>query len=34
MGRVAGPGQYANWIAPPLSGINKQSLDIEYVRFN
>jgi benzoyl-CoA 2,3-epoxidase subunit B len=34
MGRVAGQGQYANWIAPPLSGINKQPLDIEYVRFN
>jgi benzoyl-CoA 2,3-epoxidase subunit B len=34
MGRVAAPGQYANWIAPPLSGINKQPLDIEYVRFN
>ena len=34
MGRVSAPGQYANWIAPPLSGINKQPLDIEYVRFN
>jgi benzoyl-CoA 2,3-dioxygenase component B len=34
MGRVAEPGQYANWISPPLSGINKQPLDIEYVRFN
>jgi benzoyl-CoA 2,3-epoxidase subunit B len=34
MGRVAEPGQYANWISPPLSAINKQPLDIEYVRFN
>jgi benzoyl-CoA 2,3-epoxidase subunit B len=34
MGRVVEPGQYANWISPPLSGINKQPLDISYVRFN
>ena|SRR3984885_1235160 len=34
MGGVIGTGQYANWIAAPLSGINKQPLDIEYVRFN
>jgi benzoyl-CoA 2,3-dioxygenase component B len=34
MGRVVEPGKYANWISPPLSGINKQPLDIEYVRFN
>jgi benzoyl-CoA 2,3-dioxygenase component B len=34
MGRVAGPGQYANWIAPPPVGINKQPVDFEYVRFN
>jgi benzoyl-CoA 2,3-dioxygenase component B len=34
MGRVAAPGKYANWIAPPLSGINKQPLDIDYIRFN
>jgi benzoyl-CoA 2,3-dioxygenase component B len=34
MGRVVEPGKYANWIGPPLSGINKQPLDIEYVRFN
>jgi benzoyl-CoA 2,3-epoxidase subunit B len=34
MGRVVEPGKYANWIAPPLSGINKQPLDIQYVRFN
>jgi len=34
MGRVAAPGQYANWIAPPALGINKQPLEFEYVRFN
>ena len=34
MGRVTDQGQYANWISAPLSGINKQPLDIEYVRFN
>lgn len=34
MGRVSEPGKYANWISAPLSGINKQPLDIEYVRFN
>jgi benzoyl-CoA 2,3-epoxidase subunit B len=34
MGRVVEPGKYANWISPPLSGINKQPLDIEYVRFS
>ncbi|MGQ0502965.1 MAG: benzoyl-CoA 2,3-epoxidase subunit BoxB [Panacagrimonas sp.] len=34
MGRITGAGQYANWIAAPLSGINKQPLDIPYVRFN
>ncbi|MBP1604687.1 MAG: Benzoyl-CoA oxygenase component [Acidobacteria bacterium] len=25
-------GQYANWIAPPSKGINRQPLDFEYVR--
>ena len=34
MGRVATSGQYANWIAPPVVGINRQPLDFEYVRFN
>ena len=34
MGRVTGPGQYANWIAPPDRGINNQATDFEYVRFN
>ena len=30
---VYGPGQYANWIAPPRKGINGQAEDFEYVRF-
>jgi benzoyl-CoA 2,3-dioxygenase component B len=34
MGRVAEPGRYANWIAPPPRGINGQPADFEYVRFN
>ena len=34
MGRVVEPAKFANWIAPPLVGINKQSGDFEYVRFN
>ncbi len=34
MGRVAEIGQYANWIAPPPVGINKQSGNFQYVRFN
>ena len=34
MGRVVEPGKYANWIAPPVVGINKQPVDFEYVRFN
>ncbi|MEO7150729.1 MAG: benzoyl-CoA 2,3-epoxidase subunit BoxB, partial [Burkholderiaceae bacterium] len=34
MGRVVEPGKFANWIAPPLMGINRQSVDFEYVRFN
>jgi benzoyl-CoA 2,3-dioxygenase component B len=33
-GRVAEPGKFANWIAPPLRGINSQPLNFEYVRFN
>jgi benzoyl-CoA 2,3-dioxygenase component B len=33
MGRVSAPGQFANWIAPPAMGINKQPIDFEYVRF-
>ena len=33
MGRVVDPGKFANWIAPPPMGINKQPIDFEYVRF-
>ena len=34
MGRVVDPGKFANWIAPPVMGINRQPVDFEYVRFN
>lgn len=34
MGRVVEPGKFANWIAPPSSGINGQPLECQYVRFN
>jgi benzoyl-CoA 2,3-dioxygenase component B len=34
MGRVAEPGKFANWIAPPSRGINNQAVDFAYVRFN
>ncbi|MGB1012186.1 MAG: benzoyl-CoA 2,3-epoxidase subunit BoxB [Thiolinea sp.] len=34
MGRVVEPGKFANWIAPPVIGINRQPIDFEYVRFN
>jgi benzoyl-CoA 2,3-dioxygenase component B len=34
MGRVVEPGKYANWIAPPAMGVNRQSADFEYIRFN
>jgi len=33
MGRVVEPGKFANWIAPPAMGINKQPVDFAYVRF-
>jgi benzoyl-CoA 2,3-dioxygenase component B len=33
-GRVIEPGKFANWIAPPPRGINRQPLNFEYVRFN
>jgi hypothetical protein len=26
-------GKFANWIAPPVMGINRQPVDFEYVRF-
>jgi len=34
MGRVVQPGKFANWIAAPVMGINRQPMDFEYVRFN
>ena len=33
MGRIAEPGKFANWIAPPALGINRQPVGFEYVRF-
>ena len=33
MGRVVEPGKFANWIAPPAVGINRQPVNFEYVRF-
>ncbi|MDQ2777991.1 MAG: benzoyl-CoA 2,3-epoxidase subunit BoxB [Pseudomonadota bacterium] len=33
MGRMVEPGKFANWIAPPMIGINRQPADYEYVRF-
>ncbi|MDE3137769.1 MAG: benzoyl-CoA 2,3-epoxidase subunit BoxB, partial [Acidobacteriota bacterium] len=33
-GRVVEPGKFANWIAPPVRGINRHPLNFEYVRFN
>jgi tripartite-type tricarboxylate transporter receptor subunit TctC len=34
MGRCVEPGKFANWIAPPAIGINRQPVNFEYVRFN
>ncbi len=34
MGRVVTPGKFANWIAPPALGVNRQPVDFDYVRFN
>jgi benzoyl-CoA 2,3-dioxygenase component B len=33
MRAVTEPGKFADWIAPPLRGINSQALDFEYVKF-
>jgi benzoyl-CoA 2,3-dioxygenase component B len=33
MGRVTDAGKFANWIAPPAMGINRQPVEFEYVRF-
>jgi len=30
---VTTPGQFAQWISPPLRGINNQPMDFEYVKF-
>lgn len=34
MGRVVEAGKFANWISPPVIGINRQPVNFEYVRFN
>ena len=34
MGRVITPGKFANWIAPPVRGVNNLPLEFEYVRFD
>ncbi len=34
MVQVVEPGKFANWIAPPNLGINRQPVDFEYVRYN
>lgn len=34
MGRVVEPGKFANWIAPPATGIKGQPIDFQYVRFD
>ena len=34
MGPVVEPGKFANWIAPPAIGVNKQPVGFEYIRFN
>ena len=34
MGRCVEPGKFANWIAPPAMGINRQPVHFDYVRFN
>ena len=33
MGRVAEPGKFAGWIAPPATGIDGKPIDFQYVRF-
>jgi benzoyl-CoA 2,3-dioxygenase component B len=34
MGRVIEPGKFANWIAPPVRGINGLPIEFAYVRFH
>ena len=31
---VTEPGKFANYIAPPARGINRQPVDFEYVKFH
>jgi len=33
MQQVREPGKFANWIAPPKTGINRQPVECEYIRF-
>jgi benzoyl-CoA 2,3-dioxygenase component B len=34
MVKVIEPGKFANWIAPPVSGVNEKPIDFEYVKFH
>lgn len=34
MVRVVEPGKFATWIAPPAIGVNRQPVNLDYVRFN
>jgi benzoyl-CoA 2,3-dioxygenase component B len=34
MVKVHEPSKFANWIAPPATGINDQAVDFEYVQFH
>jgi benzoyl-CoA 2,3-dioxygenase component B len=34
MQRVVEPGEFANWIAPPVMGVNRQPVNYQYVRFD
>lgn len=34
MGRVVEPGRFANWIAPPAIGVDRQPTHFEFVRFD
>jgi benzoyl-CoA 2,3-dioxygenase component B len=34
MGRVVEPGKFANWIAPPVRGVNGLPIEFDYVRFH
>jgi len=34
MGRVVEPGKFANWIAAPAMGVNRNPVDFEYIRFH